>query len=220
VNSPGFFKIDGQDLGPSSIAITSTGREVMRIDRDGKLTLDVKDSDEAAQVLKSAWERLMATSAPASVPTVTGADVIAFLESACRNWLHVPSLSIADIEDVRVELERFARKHTPHHVEVERLRAALEHQWHWPCPDGSEHCCCCNEECCGCDRPRSIEPDWQNAETCIENVMDAYATSTTFSEYGPVDTVVRSGDLMVVLSLAGAAFHARAALAQPKAGDK
>lgn len=92
------------------------------------------------------------------------------------------------------------------------LREALEQPWNWPCPAGDDHCCCDCEECCDCERPRFVKPDWLNAETCIENVMEALSSDTLFSEDGPVDTMVSSGDLMVILSLAGAAFHAHRAL--------
>jgi Lar family restriction alleviation protein len=99
--------------------------------------------------------------------------------------------------------------------EVERLREALELAWSWPCPEGGGHCCCECDECCDCGWPVSIEPDWTSAETCIGNALDAYANASTHSEDGPVDTVVSSGDLYVILSLAGAAFHARRALSRP-----
>lgn len=66
-------------------------------------------------------------------------------------------------------------------------------------------------------RPRLITPDWLNAETCIENVLDAYGADSLFSEDGPVDTMVSSGDLIVILSLAGAALRARQALSTEKA---
>ena len=42
-----------------------------------------------------------------SEPEVTQQDAVKFLEGAVRNWSHVPRLSNEDIEDVRVELERF-----------------------------------------------------------------------------------------------------------------
>lgn len=91
---------------------------------------------------------------------------------------------------------------------------ALQKPWSWPCPEnagGPAHCCCCSDTCCDCDRPLQIGPDWENAETCIENVMEAYASdSSIWEEEGmAVDTVVNSGDLMVLLSLAGAAYHAK-----------
>ena len=41
---------------------------------------------------------------------VTNLDAVGFLESAVRNWSHVPSLSKSDIEDVAKELSRFLLK--------------------------------------------------------------------------------------------------------------
>ena len=38
---------------------------------------------------------------------ITEADAIKFLEGAVRNWSRVPRLSHDDLNDVRVELERF-----------------------------------------------------------------------------------------------------------------
>lgn len=42
--------------------------------------------------------------------SVTREDAIAFLESACRNWSHVPKLTEEDIADVASELLRFLIK--------------------------------------------------------------------------------------------------------------
>lgn len=41
---------------------------------------------------------------------VTRQDAISFLESACRNWSHVPKLSEDDLGDVASELLRFVAK--------------------------------------------------------------------------------------------------------------
>lgn len=94
---------------------------------------------------------------------------------------------------------------------VDALREALEAPWEWVCPEtGTGHDNRGQEDCPDCGLPVCIAPDWQNAETCIENVMLAYANESDADEDGPVDTVVSSGDLYVVLSLAGAAYFARA----------
>lgn len=70
------------------------------------------------------------------------------------------------------------------------------------------HCCCCGigEACCDCGALR--EPDWANAATCIENAEIAFGDSTE-SEDGPVDTVISSGDLGVLIGLAQWALATR-----------
>lgn len=139
------------------------------------------------------------------------AAISLWLDVACTGLMK-PGESKSDFSH-RIFAEHLARHRQSHSLPGDvRLREALEKPWSWPCPAGDEHCCCDCEECCDCERPRTITPDWLNADTCIENVMEALNTDTLFSEDGPVDTMVSSGDLMVILSLAGAAFHARAAL--------
>lgn len=54
------------------------------------------------------------------------------------------------------------------------------------------------------------QPDWLNAETCIENAEIAYDDSIE-DEDGPVDTVVSSGDLGVLIGLARHALGHRLA---------
>lgn len=49
-------------------------------------------------------------------------DAIAFLESACRNWSHVPALSEDDIGDVASELLRFAIKRSAAPEMLEALK--------------------------------------------------------------------------------------------------
>jgi hypothetical protein len=56
---------------------------------------------------------------------------------------------------------------------------------------------------------QSFAPDWINAETCIENAKIAYEDSLC-DDYGPVDTVISSGDLYVLIGLAETAFKVRA----------
>lgn len=101
----------------------------------------------------------------------------------------------------------------------DELVEALNSPWSSPCPEGGAHCCCGCDNCCDCERPRAITPDWLNAETCIENVMIALDDATLSSEDGPIDTVVSSGDLLVILSLAGAALRARVALSKALGND-
>lgn len=57
---------------------------------------------------------------------------------------------------------------------------------------------------------------WLNADTCIENAEIAYDDSTE-DEGGPVDTVISSGDLGVLIDLARYAVSTRAA---PPAMDR
>lgn len=68
------------------------------------------------------------------------------------------------------------------------------------------------------DIPESTKSDvmWLNAETCIENAEIAYEDSTE-DEDGPVDTVISSGDLGVLIDLARYAVATRAA---PPAMDR
>ena len=56
-----------------------------------------------------------------------------------------------------------------------------------------------------------VVPDWLNAETCIENADIAYDDSLCDDD-GPVDTVISSGDLGVLIGLAKYALANRAAL--------
>lgn len=81
-----------------------------------------------------------------------------------------------------------------------------------PCADGN-HCCCCGpgDACCDCGivmTQREEQPDWANAATCIENAEIAYEDSIE-GEDGPVDTVISSGDLGVVIGLAKHALSSR-----------
>lgn len=78
-----------------------------------------------------------------------------------------------------------------------------------PCEDGAQHCCCECAQCCDCDQARMVEPDWQNAEVCLQNIAADISNGTIFSEDGPVDTVVKTGDLQTLFGLACAAAYAR-----------
>ena len=54
-------------------------------------------------------------------------DAIKFLETACRNWNHVPRLRPDDIEDVRAALQSFAAKQLAvQAARVAELEAALK----------------------------------------------------------------------------------------------
>jgi hypothetical protein len=50
----------------------------------------------------------------AELVPVTQADAIRFLETAVRNWSHVPVLSNSDVDDVRSALQAFARHRLAH----------------------------------------------------------------------------------------------------------
>lgn len=54
-----------------------------------------------------------------------------------------------------------------------------------------------------------IEPDWLNAETCIENAQIAYGDATEDEDGTPVDLVAAAGDIGVLLGLARYALDAR-----------
>lgn len=56
-----------------------------------------------------------------------------------------------------------------------------------------------------------FSPDWLNAEVCIENALIAYEDSLCDDD-GPVDTVISSGDLGVLIGLAELAAPLRDAL--------
>jgi len=58
---------------------------------------------------------------------VTRQNAITFLECAARNWRHLPCLTAADIEDVRVELERQRQSATaPLEAQIARLEIDAE----------------------------------------------------------------------------------------------
>lgn len=65
----------------------------------------------------------------------------------------------------------------------------------------------------------ALEPDWINADTCIENAEIAYEDSTE-DEDGPVDTVISSGDLGVLIGLAKYATTLRTSTDAAAAGGK
>jgi len=62
---------------------------------------------------------------------------------------------------------------------------------------------------------KACAPDWLNAETCISNAEIAYEDSIE-DEDGPVDTVISSGDLGVVIGLAKHALAMRSSLPNPE----
>ncbi len=59
------------------------------------------------------------------------------------------------------------------------------------------------------------EPDWINAETCIENAQIAYDDATEDEDGTPVDLVAAAGDIGVLLGLARYALNVRQLIEAP-----
>lgn len=96
-----------------TVAMTATNqisRELL-----GKIVDEVFDGAiEDASVIEEIYAAIKKHETPAPQDRsrgVTREDAISFLESACRNWSHVPKLSEDDIGDVASELLRFVAKH-------------------------------------------------------------------------------------------------------------
>ncbi|GAA3794804.1 hypothetical protein GCM10022600_15260 [Qipengyuania pelagi] len=122
-------------------------------------------------------------------------------------------------KDAVAALRTPATPHPTTDTQSDAVREALERPAPTPCEEGGAHCCCCADTCRDCDQPVMLEPDWQNAETCLTNIAIALANNTTFSEDGPVDTVVSSGDLQCLFSLANVAAYVRHTAIRNEAAD-
>lgn len=63
-------------------------------------------------------------------PTIDHNQAIRFIETACRNWRHVPPLSSDDIADVADALTHFCKKHMAASEQAPELLHAEDRQKH------------------------------------------------------------------------------------------
>lgn len=73
------YLISNAKLVPSAVAFNTGTREVMRIDHDGRLTLNIEDADEAAAALLAAWNQIMPRPSAASRPGPYRVSAVRFM---------------------------------------------------------------------------------------------------------------------------------------------
>jgi protein-disulfide isomerase-like protein with CxxC motif len=139
-------------------------------------------------------------------------DVEKIIRFAFKSHAAIEAITRTVPDEVDESLERVARIIAPHHCEglsdtVRNIARAIREELASH-PDEVVRL-----------REALDDADWINAETCIENAEAYIDDESLCDEDGPVDTVVPSGDLYVLIGLAKAAVRARAALRSNQDGE-